>query len=198
MKINLLLIFLCLVVIIFSPLNVRAVIMEVSVTVNSFTVPERSLIDFEIDRPETEYRTSSGRISVVDKNNNFIITNDFTGVGSYIYNGATANASFPYETYGAPYNVYIEMRVTKYPGTICKANCVESIADAGWYMTPTFSYLNRNESWTSSSCGGSAFVANTCGSNIAVSPTFIIPEYYEGSNIIGNYYFRFPAIYTIN
>jgi len=168
MKKNQLITLFFLAIFIFSPLITHGATMEVTVTINSLQIPERSTVLLLNDRPNSEFLIGSSvtekgsRLLILDKNNNLIAKPFLIEAPSFnyghIFKGSYAVASFTYLAESAPYNAYLEIRVYKqYEGeTSFNADCsTYTVATGGtaWYYN-YISYQNDDgyKNYASKNC----------------------------------------------
>jgi len=166
--------------------------LDITVTINSVRIPERSAMVRASDLPNSEFVFSYGRIVVVNKNDSIVARSDFlTGIRA----GAGATISFSYNTAEAPYNIHIEVRAFGEAGgdSLCPADCSISPAGFGGYfiqfylLDPDVSPVNNPYCPWSSPCG------QVGGQYMGVDSANV-----KFDSSLGRHYWRLPAIFCID
>ena len=180
------------------PLPTFGATMEITITLSSVQIPERSAMLLLSDRPNSEFSIpGQSRIVVVSKSGvierwSWLEDND--GVPEWdIQKDLGGTFSFPYDATKAPYTVHVETYVYEQYTIICKADCTPVPANSGWYVTMfALSYYHIPAPYT----GWYGYPFNLCPSVLCTAPDRGYLAI-DPANVF-NHYWRLPALLTIN
>jgi len=217
MKKELLSIFFFSAVLFFSPLNANGAVVELTVTIDSLRIPERAEAVVTDDRPDTEFILPSASLVILDKNGDIAQPNIdlyYSGFDNnessdlmFFKKNSFATTDFTYDVNLAPYQVYIDIPVTKQSvdSTVFTADCSPHtylIDGVAWYYTAF--RINEKEIDNGKGILNIYHVCpryacnneNECYNNdyLAFEPTNIVRH--KGYNI--GQFWRSPSIYSIN
>lgn len=193
--------------------------MELTVTIDSVMIPQRSVLDFAIDRPDSQYLLMGARLSIIDRNETFIVTQKFfepvdeeyyaLPMG-YLSKGYYATIGFPYNALQAPYESYIEIRAYPQGDVIgCTADCSPIPIDLEWFnIGEARRWLPGTGNGTDWSfcprpyCPGTIEGLTGRGAGIIVDKKYIVSQYYDkDANNVNiddhtSYWWRSPLLWV--
>jgi len=189
------------------PILTKATVVEVTVTITSFTVPERSSFSLRYDRPSSEANVGGARITIEDKNSRVVgagtLKNASGGDQNVLIENNSTTIAFPYDSTLDPYGIFVDVKVTAQGANIlCTAACNPIAASSGWWYTQDLYFQNsynpdgsvkqysNNGGCTSPSC--SSATSNIKRLALAIEDEDVVHRYDIDYDTTYNYW-RTPA-----
>jgi len=136
MKKILLLVISSLITFLFLPAITKAAVMEITVSITSLIVPERTSMVKSAGYPNTELSLDYSRLTIVRRDGgDGIVKNTSFFPYDIAEKNSSVTVSFVYDSVYT-YDVYVETQVSKSSGnSYCEANCNNVLANDGWYAS---------------------------------------------------------------
>lgn len=183
---------------VFLPGLAHGAVMQMTVTINSIQIPERSAM---LLKPVNSnlFFLNNGRVVVVKSGSPNAVAIMGAGAPGVFPPWTSSQFSFPYDS-TATYTVHLEVLTRPLSGTTCKADCTP-VSDANWFRS-YYQLLFLDSS--SATCGNTPCVGQTTQTgygNIGFPKTSIF--FYVGSTGVvtssSEYpWWRSPALFTLS